>query len=255
LEVKLLGSFALRRGGVPIPTEAWQRPGVRQLFHYFSIHHGVRLTRAQILQDLWPDSSPERGLAAFRTSFSRLGNVLEPYLRRRTAMRYFEVVGDRYIFDPQLTLVAIDSEELTRSVQAARRQDAQLDETQLNALLEILDTWDSPLTEVAYAAWAVHTIEDLKERFAAGCLLVARDFLARERLAEATTWAEKGLAVAPWNEECWQTLILCAARQGQRSLALKHYEQAVHTLESELGAPPSPATVRLVERLRRNETI
>jgi DNA-binding SARP family transcriptional activator len=255
LAVKLLGGFALRRGGAVVSGAAWQRPGVRKLFIYFCLHHGTRLSRTQILHDLWPDSDPQRALTAFRTNFSRLGNVLEPYLRRRTPMRYFVVNGDNYIFDPQRTLVQIDAAEFTHAVQAALELRSPLDAAQLDGLLAALALWDAPLIEAAYALWAVHAGEALTERFAAGAVLASEQLLAQDRLTEAAYWAERGVTVAPWCEACWQTLMRVAARQGQRSLALKHYERAVAALTRELDAPPAPATAALAVRLRRNEEI
>ncbi len=46
----------------------------------------------------------------------------------------------------------------------------------------------------------------------------------------------------------------CLARQGEMGLALQQYESLVRVLQ-ELGAPPSPETQRLVERLRRGEEV
>jgi DNA-binding SARP family transcriptional activator len=255
LHVKLLGAFALQRGGAPVADETWQRPGVRRLFLYFCLHHGEPLTRAQILEDLWPTNDQQSALAAFRTAYSRLRTVLEPHLRKRTAMRYFTVTGERYIFDPQRTLAAIDSERFVRTVRAALEQRAALDEALLNELLAVLATWDAPLVGVAYESWAVHAVEMLTERFVDGCLLAAEQLLALGRLSEATAWAEKGVTSAPWREECWQVFIRSTARQGHRTLALKHYERAVVALNAELDAPPSPETIALAEHLRRNEPI
>ncbi|MFN3981303.1 MAG: BTAD domain-containing putative transcriptional regulator [Caldilinea sp.] len=255
LHVKLLGAFSLQRGDKPVTNETWQRPGVRRLFLYFCLYHGRPLTLAQILEDLWPTNDQQSALAAFRTAYSRLRTVLEPHLRKRTAMRYFIVTGDRYIFDPHRTLTIIDSERLVHTVQAALKQGAALEETQLNELLAALTTWDAPLVSVAYESWAIHAIERLTERFADGCLLAAEQLLVLERLSDATLWAERGVTVAPWREECWQTLIRSTARQGHRTLALKHYERAVAALNAELGAPPSPQTITLAEHLRRNESV
>lgn len=255
LHVKLLGAFALQRGDAPVADEAWQRPGVRRLFLYFCLHHGEPLTRAQILEDLWPTNDQQSALAAFRTAYSRLRIVLEPHLRKRTGMRYFAVTGDRYVFDSRRTLAIIDSERLVHTVRAALQQGAALDKMQLDELLAVLATWDAPLVGVAYESWAIHAVERLTERFADGCLLAAEQLLARERLSEAVAWAEKGVMAAPWREECWRALIRSTARQGHLTLALKHYERTVAALSAELGAPPSPETITLAERLRRNESI
>lgn len=255
LHVTLLGPFNLRRGDQPLAADAWSRPSARHLFQYFCLHRGQRLSRARILQDLWPESDAQSGLTAFRTAFSRLGATLEPYLRKRTPMRYFRVSDEVYTFDPQGDRVIIDSEGFSATVRAALAQSAPLDEGQLAGLLAALSAWQTPLADVAYADWAIHAVESLTERFAAGCHLAGERLLALDRAVEATLWTERGVSAAPWHEGCWQILIRATASQGLRSLALQRYARAVAALEAELGAPPSPQTQQLAERLRRNEAI
>ncbi|MFN3331493.1 MAG: BTAD domain-containing putative transcriptional regulator, partial [Caldilinea sp.] len=77
----------------------------------------------------------------------------------------------------------------------------------------------------------------------------------RGLLDEVILWAERALARAPWLEEGYQALMRAHARLDQRSLALKRYADVVAALERELGAPPSPLTEWLAERLRRGEEI
>ncbi len=255
LDVTMLGQFALSRGKMLIDDEAWQRPGVRQLFQYFCLQHGRRLTRSKILQDVWPDSDAQSALTAFRLNFSRLRSVLEPNLRSHTHMRYFVVEDETYAFDPQHTLVEIDYARFIHALDIMLKQKKALDAEQLARLLQTLESWSPALVELAYTSWAIHTLEHLNERYADGCLLAAQQLLVLERLGEATTWAEKTISVAPWNEAGWQTLIRCIARQDQRTMALKVYERTVTALDRELGAPPSEETIELAKRLRRDQMI
>ena len=86
-------------------------------------------------------------------------------------------------------------------------------------------------------------------------LAVARAHLARAELAQAVTWGRRTADAAPWLEEAYQLLLRAYARQGQRTLALRIYDEAVANLHEELNISPSRQTERLAERLRRGEPI
>jgi DNA-binding SARP family transcriptional activator len=61
--------------------------------------------------------------------------------------------------------------------------------------------------------------------------------------------------MAPWLEKGWQLLMRLHARQGQRALALKAYQDAMAAVERELGARPSELTVWLGRKLESDEPI
>jgi DNA-binding SARP family transcriptional activator len=223
---------------------------VRQLLIYFCLHHRQRIRRHQLLQDLWPQNDAASALNAYRTTLSRLSEVLEPHLRLRTPMRYLEIGrdGETICFDPTGTLVILDSEKFASAV-------AQRDELQLDVLLQTLSAWQPPIPALRSAAWAIEFVETLNERYAAGCLFAAQHLLQVGDNDNATAWAERVINTTPWNEMGWQAYITATARQGQRTQALKLYGRAVAVLNDELAVAPSPQTVALGERLRSGEAI
>lgn len=258
LAVQLLGDFAVQRGDQPILPDDWQRPAVRRLFQYFALQRGQPLQRDRILEDLWPDAEPEKARASFRTVFSWLRKVLEPYFRPKSPSRYFSVEGDVYTFDPQRNpLVArIDAEEFVAVVTPLLHAG---DDHALpplpEALLAALADWQPLLPDAPYEAWTLAPRERLQELYVQGCLYVAQALLAHGRPAEAAPWAERAIHTAPWLEEAYQALMRAQARQGHRSLALNTYDTAVAALERELDVPPSALTEWLMQRLRADEEI
>lgn len=258
LTIKLMGDFGVQRGAQPILPDDWQRPAVRRLFQYFALQRGQPLTRDQILDELWPDTEPEKARASFRTVFSWLRKVLEPYFRPKSPSRYFSVDGDIYTFDPQRNpkIVHIDAEEFASTVTAILNT---VDDHPLpplpDVLLALLTHWQPLLPDALYEIWTLDARERLQELYVQGCLYVAQALLAHGRPAEAVPWAEKAIHTAPWLEEAYQALMRAQARQGQRSLALKTYDSAVAALERELDVPPSALSEWLMQRLRADEEI
>src|SRR5687768_11996310 len=54
-EISLLGGFAVRVGGQPIPEQVWRRTRAAQLVKVLALAHGHRLVREQAMDLLWPD--------------------------------------------------------------------------------------------------------------------------------------------------------------------------------------------------------
>jgi DNA-binding SARP family transcriptional activator len=255
LKVKLMGDFALWRGGQPVPVEAWQRPVVRRLFQYFALHRGEPLPRDRILDDLWPLSEPQKAWAAFRTSYSKLRPVLDPHLRPKRPSRYMAVQGEVYCFDPH-GMAHVDTEvfeaTVRRTLCAAEGQDMP---PLPDELLAALESWEPLLPELPYEEWLLEARERLHSTYVEGCLYVAQTLLVYGRPGEAEGWARRTVQAAPWLEEGYQALMRAYARQGQRALALKTYAEAAEALRRELDVEPSSLTQWLAERLRQGEGI
>ncbi|MFN3979762.1 MAG: BTAD domain-containing putative transcriptional regulator [Caldilinea sp.] len=255
LEVQLLGEFVVRRNDAMFPEEVWHRPIVRKLFQYYCLHRRERLSKERILEDLWPDETPRKATATFHTVHSRLRNVLEPYLRARSPSRYFTVEGDVYCFDPY-DRVRVDAEHFMQRVRQALATARQEGLPPMpDDLIALLVEWQPLLPALPYEEWLIQPRETVHQLYIEGCLYLAHASLARGLLDEVILWAERALARAPWLEEGYQALMRAHARLDQRSLALKRYADVVAALERELGAPPSPLTEWLAERLRRGEEI
>jgi DNA-binding SARP family transcriptional activator len=101
--------------------------------------------------------------------------------------------------------------------------------------------------------WAVEEFAhvELKD----GRLCAAEAYLSRREWGQSQNWLRCALQTAPWLEKGWQLLMRLHARQGQRALALKTYQDAVMALEQELGIRPSELTVWLGQKVENEEPI
>lgn len=255
MQITLLGNFQVVRGGRLLGDEVWTRPVTRRLAQYFALHRNRPLARDQILDDLWPDLSPDKAWANFRTVYSYLRRAYEPYMQSKAASRYFSLEGERYLFDPS-GAVTVDIEGFEALVRQtiATAGDHPLPPLPA-ALLAQLERWQPLLPESPYEEWLIAPRERLLTLYIEGCLYAAQAHLSYGRPAEAVIWAQRAVTIAPWLEEGYHSLMRAYARQGQRSLALKSYEEAVRALQHELAADPSPLTQWLLTRLQQGEEI
>ncbi|MHB8947049.1 MAG: AfsR/SARP family transcriptional regulator, partial [Bacillota bacterium] len=77
-DVRVLGDFAVRVNGEPVPQRNWQTRQVRKLFKYLLLERGRKLSREQLMEFLWPEADPRAAAASLRVTLSRLRQALAP---------------------------------------------------------------------------------------------------------------------------------------------------------------------------------
>ena len=254
LHIKLMGDFAVTRGTNSIKPEDWERPSARMLFQYLALNAGKKLTRDQIIEDLWPEADPDAARGTLKTTLSRMRTAIEPYLRPKSPARYFSVEGEVYRFG--LEFVRTDVAEFERIVRATLHEAEQHDVLPVSddLITQLLD-YQPILPDLQYQAWTIALRERLLDLYVKGCGYVARARLDVNESADAARWAERAIAAAPWSEESYQSLMRAQSRQGDRALALRTYSVCAAALHHELGVPPSPLTEWLAKRLKAGEAI
>lgn len=243
MQIQLMGAFRVCRGDALI--DDFHRPIVARLLQYFAARRGQGVLRDQILEDLWPDTDPNKAWTTFRTVYSRLRNVLEPHMRSKGPNRYFAFDGERYTFDPN-GYVRVDVETFL---------DALRNKPPLDELGSLLEGYQPILPDLPYADWLLDLREQAQEAYLDACLHLGQERLARGDAADAQQWAQRILALAPWMEAAYQLLMRAYARQNRRSRALRAYADAQKALREELAVDPSPLTEWLYESLKAGEEI
>src|SRR4051794_30659730 len=91
LRARLLGATRIALGDEPIPERAWSGRSARALLFLLLATPGYRLARDQVLEVLWPESTPDAATNALYKAAHALRRVLEPNLRRGRASAYLEM--------------------------------------------------------------------------------------------------------------------------------------------------------------------
>jgi DNA-binding SARP family transcriptional activator len=241
-----LGGFSVWRGRLPIPELSTGRQKARTLLAILLSADGA-MHREVLLEHLWADLPPERGLAALHSALYALRRVLEPGSSRQSPPTLVVTDGEAYC----LRLSERDEWDATTFVRLARAaaQPAPL-ETRLDRLLAAEAAWGgSYLPEWPYEDWAATRRAQLDrshERVLEGLA---------EALAEA---GQPRAALARWQQlveldpvrESWQRALITAyAWAGERALALRQYQACRTLLRESLGVEPSRETTALYTSL------
>ncbi|MEZ4769455.1 MAG: BTAD domain-containing putative transcriptional regulator [Caldilineales bacterium] len=250
LRVQTLGAFRAWRGSDEIVAAEWHREKARQLFLLFITQRRRRLERDEIVEKLWPDLSPDAAERDFKVALNTLYRVLEPNREARTPSAYIVRDGTHYGLRPGADLW-LDADRFEQLLADGTRR-LEVDEDGGLALLrEALALYrGSYLAEYPYEEWCSVERERLLTLFLRAADRVAQALADRGRWQEVITVCQSILAADDCWENAYRLSIAAYAALGNRTQAMRVYGQCVERLQSELGVPPSPATVAVYESLR-----
>jgi predicted ATPase/DNA-binding SARP family transcriptional activator len=101
--------------------------------------------------------------------------------------------------------------------------------------------------------WQTLQTESLRHEAASVFERLSRGLAAAGDLDAAIAYARRWLATDTLHEPAHRQLMQLYAAAGQRSAALRQYDECVRILQEELGVRPHPETIALGQRIRRGE--
>jgi predicted ATPase/DNA-binding SARP family transcriptional activator len=252
LELFLLGPPRLERDGVPLQFDTRK---ILALVAYLAVSslgaEGRRHSRDSLVALLWPELEPSRARAVLRRNLS--------LLRRALAGEWLVVDRQTIGTDPDADF-GLDVDQFVHLVHAWQAHDHPQEHVCprcLEALAEAATLYRGDFLEgfglrdsVAFDDWQFFQAEELRRGLASALERLARGQSAHGKSEEALPYARRWLALDPLHEPAHQHLMQLYARTGQRSAALRQYQECVRILEEELGLPPSEETAALHEQIR-----
>ncbi|MFF0865315.1 BTAD domain-containing putative transcriptional regulator [Nonomuraea sp. NPDC003560] len=226
LELRLLGPFRLRCGGSTLALPY----GVARLIASLAIMGPM--SRSQTAGLLWPDGTEQQALANLRTTLSRLA--------RRTR-ELVETDGD--ILNLSET-TRVDVDALTRWI-----NDTIYGGGPAGELTGPPADVERPLLAGWPDDWVVDRRDWLRTLTAQALQSAAARLLALGRPAEALPYGLAAVQTEPWSESANRILLEIHARRGDPSSALRQYEKFSGILQRELGVPPAPDIVAVIQQL------
>lgn len=230
LAISLLGPMNVACRGALVTS--WRTAKTRDLLAYMALHAGRPVTRDQLLEALWPDSSLDGGQAVFHSTLYYLRRAIRP-----AGAEVISFAGGAYRLEPELVELDVDrfaahasakTEEGWRAAAALYRGD-------------LLEGLDYPWCEAARTRTRGLYLQVLRS--------LALHLKGTGRVEEAITWLQVLVAEEPLNEETHVLLMECYAAIGNRNAALQQYRSMTQLLQEELGLEPGDAAQHVLRRL------
>ena len=249
LVVKTFGGFSVLRDGTVIEEDAWggQRP---KLLLKAILVRGLReIPKDLLMDDLWPESSPETALQNFKVTLHRLRKILEPGLQKGKGSAYIHLKGNLVSLDRKYCCV--DLEQFLETCKEVKRCviNGEMDRIgMLGRTLTALYQGDF-LPEEPYAPWVEMKRWALKDEYIEVLLKMAGFHQLQNQMDEAVDYCRTILRIDSCNEAAAQNLIRLYTAQGRINEAWQVYEHLDQVLRTELGVSPEPATIALMKKI------
>jgi DNA-binding SARP family transcriptional activator len=242
LSIRLFGAVRISRGARRAPIRVVGRP--RDLFAFLLLHRDRLHTRDVLATLFWGDQSERSARSCLSTVLWRLRACLEPPGTPRGAV-ILTGTGDEVGFNSAGHWLDIAEFERAVLPVLARRAGTLLEPGEAEALSRAGKLYRGDLLEGCYYDWAL--VE--RERFQLAYLTVLELLMQWHReqgqLGRSLSYALRILQVDPLRESIHREVMRLYVRQGQRALAVRHYERCRELLQAELGIPPMDETMQL----------
>jgi DNA-binding SARP family transcriptional activator/predicted ATPase len=249
LSLCLLGSPRLELDGQPVTVDT--RKAIA-LLAYLAVTRQPH-SREALAALLWPDYDQSHAFAALRRTLSALNGASGGYglaIER-------ESIG----LDDQAD-IWIDVEQFQNRLAECRTHghaDSEVCARCLEPLTQAVDLYREDFLagfslrdSAAFDDWQFFQAESLRREFLGVLDRLVRLHEARGEFKAAIEQARRYLSIDPLHEPAQQALMRLYAQTGQRSAALRQYEECVRILKTELGVAPLAETLELFEAIKAN---
>lgn len=229
LRVAVLGPLEAQVDGQPV--QAWRTTKARDLLAYLVLHERP-VTRDQLADALWPETTPENAQTLMHTSLYNLRRGLG-----RAGDGLITFAGGAY---------RLSRDELELDLDRFQRLAASPNEA---AWREAVSLYRGDLLEGLDYPWCEGPRERARSLYLESLRRLAAHLSAAERWTEAAEALQLLVQVDPLMEDGHVALMECYAAQGRRSAAIQQYRTLARLLDEELGLSPSPKADALYRTL------
>lgn len=250
-EIRLLGKFQVRRDSEVLDGVFVGK--VHELFCYLLLHRDLPLRREDLGSILWRDLPETTGRKYLRHILWRLQRILSPPEPGAGDERLVqaEVEWVRLNSGPNLRLDVALLEETFGRVEALPVRD--WDGATLRAVRDVIDLYHGGLLGAWNYEWCQYRRERLEAMYLALLERLVLYSLYRHDTPLGLLYGAKILDVDPAHELTHRRLMRLRYFSGDRTGALRQYEECRRALREQLDVDPSRRTTVLYEQIQSDK--
>lgn len=250
LRILALGSLTVSSGDRHLGFAQWKSTRALRLFQLLLVHRFRWVPRDVVLEELWPDTDPRKGVNNLRQTIHVLRKTLEPHLEEARNSRYVryrnEAIrlepGESYFYDVEEFEAALREAEVqwrAREWQAAEPHLRRAEKLYRGGFLE-----ESPYEELTTVER-----EQLRDRLLRAVKNLLVLLTEEERWEELIPLCRRALAQNPYHEDFYWYLVRAQFELGNRREALADFHQYEEMMIREMELLPSARMKALADKV------
>jgi predicted ATPase/DNA-binding SARP family transcriptional activator len=239
LVVRALGPLEIYREGSLLVGETWTYAKPRELL-LFLLSRVRGATKDEIGEVLWPDSSSVQKRNNFHVTLHSLRKTLG-------SADWIVHVDDLYRLNPDRS-IDFDAKRFMRTVRRLRKGNEPEDQGLLESTAALYR--GEFLVDQNFGEWVLEWRDECQSAYLDVLQMLAVRAFDEGRIVEAMQTSEVILNHDDLREEAHRLLMICLAKKGDRSRALRQYKKLETMLRDHLDAEPDEETIALARSLR-----
>ncbi|WP_195575188.1 response regulator [Paenibacillus sp. 1001270B_150601_E10] len=239
LRVQVFHDFQVAQGDHNL---SFKTAKVKELFAYFVMHQLTPIHRDVLIEALWADQDYKKAKIHLHTCLSHLRKTLDS----RGYINAISFVDGCYTFS--IDAIERDCDQ----VEQAYLLDSPLDKAGVKQLEQAIHAYTGNLMEQNGYKWTYQDAEVYQQKV---LLLLNRliDYYQLIDLDRTYHFLQVQRKIQPYSVNHVQQLMLLSAKKGQRSEALRIYEEYAQLLSEDFGMAPDQKLKALYQRFSANE--
>jgi len=248
INVRLFGRFGTSQAGTELSLEAHK---TRELFCFLLLNRCRPHCRETLATLLWPDCSPAQSRAYLRKALWQLQATLESPSQAGPRLLCLDDSWVQINPDVDLWVDTAEFEQAYLAVQGVPGHG--LNAGQVRRLAAAVDLYSGDLLEGWYQDWCLFDRERLQQIYLAMLDKLMGYHETQGAYEIASSYGARILRVDAAREHTHRRLMRLHYLAGDRTGAIRQYEQCAAILQRELAVPPDELTVALWRQICANK--
>ncbi len=251
LHIQTLGRFRLLRPQGPRDEAVWEGKQPKLLLKAL-VARGGEAPKDVLLEDLWPEGSPDIMEKNFRVTLHRLRKALEPNLDK--VFESFYLHSEAGLLSLDRELCRVDVTEFLALFESGRQEEEQgnLNQAMAQYKKAIALYGGDFLPEELYLPGAEKKRAALRGDYLELLERVSQLYEKQGTLGRAIEYCKKPIQADPGLEPAYRRLMTLYACRGMRAEALRTYEACRKALARELDAAPDEVTTAIYRKIQES---
>jgi len=216
----------------------WQSRRAKELFFFLQCNRRV-LTKEEIMDKLWPDSSVDLSSGALRINIFRVRHAL-----------FFDCILAKdtgYCINPQIS-IELDKESFLRGLDLAADPN-QREEAREQHLEQAIALYNGPFLSGIYSDWCQELRTDLEIKYHAALMDLATYHTGKKNHRIAARLLETVITTDPYNEQAQYQLLLIFLENKEIGAALQQLRKYAKLCREEMGTDLPPRFIQCHKRI------